>query len=435
MKASDLVLSAVSNTFRSKTRTTLTVLAIFVGSFTLTLTNGIGTGIGRFIDNTVSSIGASDVMTVTKAVQGSGRGPGATGPVKYEPGAIAAGDQGGPPGGSVIALTSADITALTATPGVLTAQPSRTVAADYVALGDGTKYVASIGVLVPGQKMQWAAGAAPDEASSSFEVAIPTSLVKPLGFATADDAVGATITIAVSDALKQQYEVQAKVTGVVEETLVGTGTSLAPNAALTDKLVALQGTGLDAKQLDKYASASVTFAANASSQDVTTLKQALKAQGYTGTTVADQLGTFRTVIDAIVLVLNGFAVIALLAAGFGIVNTLLMSVQERTREIGLMKAMGMASGKVFALFSVEAVVIGLLGSGLGTVIGMGVGTVISDALAAGMFADIPGLTLIAFDPVTILATTALVVGLALVAGAVPAARAARANPVESLRYE
>lgn len=47
--------------------------------------------------------------------------------------------------------------------------------------------------------------------------------------------------------------------------------------------------------------------------------------GYTSTTVADQLGTFKSVIDAIVLVLNAFAIIALLAAGFGIVNTLLSS--------------------------------------------------------------------------------------------------------------
>ncbi len=58
MKTTDLISTAFSNTFRSKTRTILTVLAIFVGAFTLTLTNGLGTGINRFIDSTVSSIGA-----------------------------------------------------------------------------------------------------------------------------------------------------------------------------------------------------------------------------------------------------------------------------------------------------------------------------------------------------------------------------------------
>ena len=66
MRTLDLITSAVGNTFRSKTRTTLTVLAIFVGAFTLTITQGLGTGINRYIDDTVSGIGASDVMTVTK---------------------------------------------------------------------------------------------------------------------------------------------------------------------------------------------------------------------------------------------------------------------------------------------------------------------------------------------------------------------------------
>lgn len=64
MKALDILASAVSNTFRGRTRTLLTVLAIFVGAFTLTITTGLGTGINRYIDTTVAEIGAEDVMTV-----------------------------------------------------------------------------------------------------------------------------------------------------------------------------------------------------------------------------------------------------------------------------------------------------------------------------------------------------------------------------------
>ncbi len=79
--------------------------------------------------------------------------------------------------------------------------------------------------------------------------------------------------------------------------------------------------------------------------------------------------------------LNAFAVIALIAAGFGIINTLLMSVQERTREIGLMKAMGMGGGKVYTLFSLEAVFIGFLGSAIGAGVAIALGTGISNVLA------------------------------------------------------
>ncbi len=124
------------------------------------------------------------------------------------------------------------------------------------------------------------------------------------------------------------------------------------NTALEDVLFTAQNTGVPADELDRYASASVTLS-SAAAQDVDDAKTALSDAGYSGQTVSDQLGTFKAVIDGIVLVLNAFAVIALLAASFGIVNTLLMSVQERTREIGLMKAMGMGSGGVFSLFSLE----------------------------------------------------------------------------------
>jgi putative ABC transport system permease protein len=179
----------------------------------------------------------------------------------------------------------------------------------------------------------------------------------------------------------------------------------------------------------------VFFDTAATDDEISALKDRLTDAGYTGSTVADQLGMFKTVIDGIVLVLNAFAIIALLAASFGIVNTLYMSVQERTREIGLMKAMGMGNGRVFSLFSLEAAFIGFLGSAIGVVIAMLVGSGVSSALSGSLLADLPGLTLIAFDPVSIAAIIVVVMAIAFLAGTLPAARAARADPVDSLRYE
>ena len=67
MRIVDIVTTAFRNAFRSRLRTSLTVLAIFIGAFTLSLTNGLGTGINQYIDDTVASVGVDDVMTVTKA--------------------------------------------------------------------------------------------------------------------------------------------------------------------------------------------------------------------------------------------------------------------------------------------------------------------------------------------------------------------------------
>ncbi|WP_298875366.1 ABC transporter permease [uncultured Microbacterium sp.] len=433
MNTVDLVATAAANTFRSKTRTILTVLAIFVGAFTLTLTNGLGTGINRFIDDTVSSIGSADVLTVTK----TGTGAAASGdPQKYDPDAVASANTNpGRPGATatVSALTDADIQTLEALPGVAAVTPTKSVQIDYVQVDGGERYVASAGSLIGGQTPQLTAGTAPDASAEALQTAIPESLVTPLGFSDAADAVGSTLTIAVSDPVRTQHVVSATITGVTEGAFAS-ATALTTNPALEDALFAAQNTGVPSDQLDRYASASLTLS-SATAQDVDAVKTALTDAGYSGQTVSDQLGTFKAVIDGIVLVLNAFAIIALLAASFGIVNTLLMSVQERTREIGLMKAMGMGSGRVFSLFSLEAVMLGLLGSLIGAVVAIGVGTAVSAQLGQSLFSDLPGLQLIAFDPLSILTTTVAIMGIAFLAGSLPAARAARADPVESLRYE
>jgi len=434
MNTIDLVGTAVANTFRSKTRTLLTILAIFVGAFTLTLTNGLGTGINRYIDDTISSLGATDVMTVSKTAESSGIAAPSDGPVEYDPDAIASG-QPGPPGGTVVAMTPADLDSLESIDGVLSAEAMTSVTTDYIQHDDGTRYVIGLGTLVPGQTVQLAAGAEPDAASSELELALPVSFVEPLGFADAEEAIGSSVSIAVTDAVRTQHVIEATITGVAEETFAAGGASIIPNTALTEELSAAQNIGVPQDQQERFAQATVSFDPEASEQEVSDLKDRLAEEGYTGTTVADQLGSFKTIIDGIVLVLNAFAVIALLAASFGIVNTLFMSVQERTREIGLMKAMGMGSGRIFSLFSLEAVFIGFLGSAIGAGIGILVGTGISAALSGALLADLPGLTLIAFDPVSLIAVILIVMVIAFLAGTLPAARAAKADPVESLRYE
>ncbi|MEC5185149.1 putative ABC transport system permease protein [Cryobacterium sp. MP_3.1] len=432
MNAFDLIRSAVRNSLRSKTRTTLTVLSIFIGAFTLTLTSGVGTGINQYIDTTVASIGADDVITVTKAAEDS-----TDGPVEYDPTAVAIDSPNSPPGApgsSLIALTSDDLDTIGAVDGVLSVQPQLSVRPDFVQVADGTAYEANVGSFIPGMALDLAAGAEPDAESSDYQVAIPVSFVAPLGFADDADALGATLTLAITDVTGTQSELTATIVGVSEEGLTGS-TAFTANEVLTEALYDAQSVGLSETSKDSYAQAVVRFDPTGSEADLTALKADLTDLGYTGTTVEDQIGSFKAVIDGIVLVLNAFAVIALLAAGFGIVNTLLMSVQERTREIGLMKAMGLGGGKIFGLFSLEAVFIGLMGSALGVAVGMLAGTGANALLADTLLADLPGLTLVAFDPSALATIVLVVMGLAFLAGTIPALRAARQDPIESLRYE
>lgn len=433
MRTVDVVTQAVAGTFRAKLRTSLTVLAISIGAFTLSLTNGVGTGINAYIDDTVASIGADDVLTVTRTVEASAP---TDGPQEYDPDAAAQdpGAGGDPFAEQADPLTEDDLATIGDVEGVERVEPARSVGVDYVQHDDGTRYELALSPIVAGMQVELEAGDQVDLEGSEPQVVLPESYVDPLGFGSAEDAVGATVTLAVTDAEGTQSTLDATVVGVAAPGLVSL-TGAVPNDALTLALADLQQVGVPDDQEPTYASASVWFDATAGEEHQAAVVEALDDAGYTATTLEDQLGTFTSVIDTIVLVLNGFAIIALVAAGIGIINTLFMSVQERTREIGLMKAMGLASGRVFALFSLEAVTIGLVGSAVGVLAAMGAAQLISTALASTLLADLPGLTLVAFDPVSVAAVVVGVMAIAFLAGTLPALRAARQDPIESLRYE
>ncbi|WP_020013175.1 ABC transporter permease [Promicromonospora sukumoe] len=427
MRAADVVTSAFRNAFRSRLRTSLTVLAIFIGAFTLSLTNGLGTGINRYIDDTVASVGVDDVMTVTKADEDA---PADGGPAEYDPNRIAA---DGPPGTTTTALTDDDIETIADVDGVQAVEPVKEVSTDYVQHGDGDRYQLSVSQFVPGMKVELAAGAQVDLDAADPQVVLPESYLEPLALGSAADAVGQTVVLAVTDGTGTQVTTEAEVVGIAEPGVISMAGAV-PNDALAQTLHDLQAEGVPAAQAARYAQASVTFDAAAGEEATEALRDRLADAGYTASTLQDQLGTITSVIDAIVLVLNGFAVIALVAAGIGIVNTLFMAVQERTREVGLMKAMGLSSARVFALFSIEAVVIGLVGSALGVLAAIGVGQLVG-GVAGDLLANLPGLTLIAFDPVTVAAVVLGVMAIAFLAGTLPALRAARQDPISSLRYE
>ena len=143
----------------------------------------------------------------------------------------------------------------------------------------------------------------------------------------------------------------------------------------------------------------------------------------------------RTFLDATLIVLNIFGAIALLAAAIGIINTLFMSVQERTREIGLDKALGMSNSNVFLSFSAEAIMLGFWGSIVGVIVAMIVGN-IANALAHNSFlSDFPTFKLVIFEPITMLSIIAIIMLIAFLAGTLPARKASKKNPIDALRYE
>lgn len=185
---------------------------------------------------------------------------------------------------------------------------------------------------------------------------------------------------------------------------------------------------------NEFLFATASYDSNLNDADITTIKNDLGKLGYEGQTIEDQIGTAARFITIFQIALNSFGAIALIAATFGIINTLLMAVKERTREIGLSKALGMRRSTVFALFSIEAVLIGFWGSLIGIGAAIGTGAIFNNVATKSFLKDFEGLQM-SFPLMNNLRIMLLIMAIAFVAGTLPSRRASKLDPIEALRYE
>jgi putative ABC transport system permease protein len=429
MRTIDLLQTASANILRSKARTFLTVVAIFIGAMTITLTNGIGTGIKSYVNQQIGNLGATNVLFVQLT---NTRAPAGSGPAKYKynPNASVS---GGGLGQTQLMMNPHDLTIIQSIPHITNVVPAYSPTPNYI-VGAGAKYQLSLAQQFGGATAAMVAGKGVDSSSQQDQISVPESYVGPLGYSSNQAVIGQTVTIGITSGEGAQATVHAVVTGVQQKNLIGKSTAYA-NDALTDQLNTIQNMGIPTALADTFQTAYATFPNNLTAAQITAIKSQLTAKGFTGQTIKDEEATIFTVISAIIIVFDMFGVIALLAASFGIINTLFMSVQERTKEIGLMKALGMSPRRIFILFSIEAVLIGFWGSVLGVGFAALIGSAINSIGRHGFLKNFPGLSLLTFPVSTIAVVIVGIMAIAFLAGTLPAFRASRKDPIEALRYE
>jgi ABC-type lipoprotein export system ATPase subunit len=279
---------------------------------------------------------------------------------------------------------------------------------------------------------------------SALEILLSSREVEALGFGSPRRAVGSTVTFTAvygspalagtaAAAAAKPIPLQLIVVGVVPDQAMPAGIDggLAPNRLVADNWTKLA----KANSWKNGEFTAITVLAD-SGATVGGVRDSVQRLGFQAQTTGDQLRSFAELLGRLRVALLGLSVVALLLACLGIANTMYSSVLERTKEIGVLKAVGARSRDVLLLFVAEAAVIGLAGGLLGAAFAAllaRAGNTAVDRLVPAL----AGASVDVFRPDFAVALAALVVAVLLSTGSglLPALRAARQDPVKALHYE
>lgn len=394
-KALQIAGMSLSALFGNWVRSVLTMLGIVIGVAAVILITALGNGVQGQVTGQLDTLGPNLITIAPGSGESASQGPP---------------DSGGATVPST--LTTKDTSAVAKLPSVSAAssEVSATVpieGASYPLSGVDPSYqkINSIkletGRFVQGEK----------------ELVLTAAMAKDLLNSGPKDSVGKTLTIG-----GEKYEV----VGISKEP---TGDSFTADPASSymnvDDALALSG----AKNVDQItALAGGSGAVAATAKDISAELKAAHGgtKDFSVSTQEQLLSSFTEITNLLTYALTGIAGISLLVGGIGVMNIMLVSVNERTREIGLRKALGASNGDVLSQFLLEAVLLSVFGGLVGIALGVGASALLpllSSSLA----------TAVTWNSVWIASGASVLIG--VVFGVLPAYRSSRLQPVEALRRE
>jgi ABC-type antimicrobial peptide transport system permease subunit len=251
------------------------------------------------------------------------------------------------------------------------------------------------------------------------------TLAYPSPAAVAAAIAGGGFTVAEPPKLEQT---SCRIVGIVERE-----TGPGGFAAVTPLMLPLARAKAMSVRQNMYQSLTVKVAGPQYTQDV---EDQIKKAGFSPFSLNDALQGAKRAFIILDIVLSLIGSIALAVSALGIVNTMVMSILERTREIGIMKAIGGSNADVRRIFLIEASAIGLLGGVGGVFLGWAVGRVIN--FGANIYIQqqggAPG-NLFSLPFWLVGGAIGFSIAISLIAGSYPAARAARLDPIQALRHD
>lgn len=451
MRTIDIIRRASRSLKHAKARTILTSLAIGVGAFTLAIALAAGEGAREYAHTLLTSNIDPQVLAIAKDKDFFSGGK--TGPQEYNPDTTLITR---PTGNTVSELSQSDIDAIAKRSDIASITPTYSINVQYVTAGQ-KKYTGEVTTYNSGVTETTTAGTLPPLRSSitDKQITLPNVYVSLLGFNSPEDAIGKTITLHLT---RTPNITQAEIQQILATQGTAGLTSLATTQSEDKQFTVVAVIGKSATALtasnnlevsnssakalsefttlgtDNYQKYTIATASVKEGIDPVTVKNALIAKGYGVETAQDLQSLLFTIVNTLQGVVIGFGILALITSVFGIINTQYISVLERTREIGLMKALGMRGRHVSRLFQFEAAWIGFLGGIIGSavaiVLGVALNPWISDTLSLGS-----NVSLLIFKPIPIAVMIVILMLIAMLAGYFPARRAAKLDPIEALRTE
>jgi putative ABC transport system permease protein len=391
----------------NRLRSSLTMLGMIIGVAAVILMLAIGAGVQTYIEKQISSLG-SNLLIVNSGAARTGGG--------FAQGA-----------GTAPTLTLDDAAAIAALPNVVAAAPQSGFASQVVA--GPSNWLTQVATSTPAwfEVQDWF----PDEGRPFTEMENrQAARVAVLGRTVADQLFGA------NDPLGQQIRVRGvtfTVIGLLPTRGQGIGGSDRDDTVvipLNSAQRLVQGGGAFRRSVRTVIVSVATPEAMGPTQDA--IEQLLrrrhrlgpgKADDFSVTNITAVGNTFAETTGAISLLLGAIGGISLIVGGIGIMNIMLVSVTERTREIGIRMAIGAARSAIRLQFLLEALMLSLVGCLAGVLIGTGL------AIIAGKFLPFPTL----ITPSSVIISFAISAAIGIFFGWWPATRAAKLSPIEALR--
>lgn len=381
----------------NKMRSSLTMLGVIIGVFAVILLVSIGSGLQSYITSQINSLGSNLIFVI----------PGRVGGART-------------PGGQ---------------------QTNKLIISDAKKLDAKLKTIADIGPVVQKSatikyKNKTDKGASILGTSSNYpEIIISTSMESGRFFTSAQERSGARVTVIGQTVKKELFAdrnpIGEKISvGGYKYTVIGVAKARGSVFGLDQDNLAIIPINSAQRQFGVTTLNTIYLSAKKSELVPLVKREAEKVlldrlteDDFTLQTQEQTLSTVGNIIGVLTAALGGIAAISLIVGGIGVMNIMLVSVTERTKEIGLRKALGARRKDILSQFLFEAVILCVAGGLIGIILGLGASLI----LAKFFISDV--------TPWSVVLAFVFSIGVGVIFGMAPAIRASKLSPIEALRYE